>query len=265
LRDVSRELSDEGALEEDELRERRRPRVSLLARTFAGACAGALVAAILVASHAPTPQLNPALAGAAAALAVAVLPRLGWITAAVGLCLWLASPDAGQEGTAAFVVAACLPVPLLLPGAPAAWSVPGFAPLLGLAGLGPAYVAIAGQAGTWVERGALGVLGSLWIALADDTLTEPGRFALVTAAFAAAAILLPVLVRGLRLPLDLIAAGVWAGALYGALLGIGKVAAAGLDTREAVASAALAAVIAVTAAAVRRSRREARLGADPVP
>jgi hypothetical protein len=265
LRDVSRELSDEGALEEDELRERRRPRVSLLARVAAGACAGALVAAILVASHAPTTQLNPALAGAAAALAVAVLPRLGWITAAVGLCLWLASPDVGQEGTAAFVVAACLPVPLLLPGAPAAWSVPGFAPLLGLAGLGPAYVAIAGQAGTWLERGALGVLGSLWIALADDTLADPGGFALMTVAFAAAAIVLPVLVRGLRLALDLIAAGVWGGALYAALLGIENVAGPRVDARGAAAGAVLAAVIAVTAAAVRRSRSEAVLAPNPVP
>jgi hypothetical protein len=170
-----------------------------------------------------------------------------------------------QEGTAAFVVAACLPVPLLLPRAPAAWSVPGFAPLLALATVGAGYTAIAGQASPWPRRAALGALGSLWIALADDSLADPSPFALRTVAFAAAAALLPLFVRGLRLPLDLIAAGVWAGALYAALSGIEKVAGPGVDARGAAAGAALAAVIAVTAAAVRRSRREAHLGPNPVP
>jgi hypothetical protein len=265
LRGAVRELSDEGALEEDELREPRRRRVPFRARVFAGLCAGALVAAVLVASHAPADQLHPAAAAGAAALAVALLPRLGWIAAVAGLCAWLASPDVGQEGTAAYVVAACLPIPLLLPRSPAWWSVPGFAPLLALAGPGPAYTALAGQAPTWPRRAALGALGSLWIALADDTLADPGPFALTTAAFALAAILLPVLVRGLRLPLDVIAAGVWGGALYAALLGIERVAGPGADTREAAVGAALAAVIAVLAAALRRSRGEARLSPNPVP
>ena len=92
-----------------------------------------------------------------------------------------------------------------------------------------------------------------------------GDGALIGATFAVSAVLLPLLVRGLRLALDLIAAGVWAGALYAALLGIEEVARPGVDTREAAAGAALAAVIAVTAAAVRRSRGDAALGPDPVP
>jgi hypothetical protein len=170
-----------------------------------------------------------------------------------------------QEGTAAFVIAACLPVPLLLPRWPAAWSVPGFAPLLALASAGGAYSAIAGQGTTWPRRAALGVLGSLWIALADDSLADLRVFALTTVTFALAAAVLPVLVRGLRLPLDVIAAGVWGGALYAALLGIDKVAGPGADTREAASSAALAAVIAVTAAAVRRSRNDPAISPNPVP
>src|SRR4051812_46197567 len=107
LRGATRELSDEGALEEEELREPRRGRVRvpLRARLFAAGCTAALIAAVLIASDAPTAQLKPALAAGAAALAVALLPRLGWIAAAAGLCLWLASPDVNQEGTAAFVVA----------------------------------------------------------------------------------------------------------------------------------------------------------------
>jgi eukaryotic-like serine/threonine-protein kinase len=267
LRGVGRELSDEGALEEEELREpkRRRDRIGLQARVFSGIATGGLVAAVLVASDAPTTQIHPAVAGAAAALAVALLPRLGWVAAAMGLCWWLTAPEVGQEGTAAFVVAACLPVPLLLPRAPAWWAVPGFAPLLSLAGAAGGYPAIAGQAATWPHRAALGVLGSFWMALGDDTLADPRQFALTTGVFAVFAVLLPILVRGLRLALDLIAAGVWAGALYAALLGIQEVAGPGVDTREAAAGAALAAVIAVTAAAVRRSRGDAALGPDPVP
>jgi hypothetical protein len=89
--------------------------------------------------------------------------------------------------------------------------------------------------------------------------------ALTAVAFAAAAAILPLLVRGLRLALDLIAASVWAGALYAALLGIERASGPGVHARGAAAGAALAAVIAVTAAALRRSRAEAVLGPDPVP
>src|SRR3954447_4023383 len=72
LRQLARELSDEGALEADELREPRRGRVRvpLRARLFAAGCAGALIAAVLIASDAPTTQLKPAAAAGAAALAV---------------------------------------------------------------------------------------------------------------------------------------------------------------------------------------------------
>jgi eukaryotic-like serine/threonine-protein kinase len=267
LRDMARELSDEGALEDEELREGRRSRLRVpwRARLFAAACAGALVAAVLIASDAPSARLNPVVAAGAAAVAVALLPRLGWIAAAVGLGVWLSSPEVNQEGTAAFVAAACLPVPLLLPRSPAAWSLPGFAPLLALAGAGGAYPAIAGQMSTWPRRAALGVLGSLWMAMADDSLADPLPFALTTAAFALAAVMLPVLVRGLRLALDVIAAGVWGGALYAALLGIETVAGSGADTRRAAAGAALAAVIAVTAAAMRRSGDETARSPNPVP
>ncbi|HEX4735167.1 MAG TPA: serine/threonine-protein kinase [Thermoleophilaceae bacterium] len=267
LRQTTRELSDEGALEEDALRDvrPRRARVGLHARVFSGLCSGGLVAAVLIASDAPTDHLHPAVVAGAAALAVALLPRLGWVATVIGLCAWLASADVGEEGTAAYVVAACLPVPVLLPRAPAWWSVPGFAPLLGLAGAPGAYVAIAGQALTWPRRLALGALGSFWIALAGDTLADLQKFALTTATFAVAAALLPVLVRGLRLAMDLVAAGVWAGALYAALLGIERLPGSGADTRAAAVGAACAAVIAVTAAAIRRSRAEAALGHNPVP
>src|SRR5215212_3574857 len=78
----------EGALEEDELRDgaRRRTRVGLRERVFAGLCSGGLVAAVLIASDAPSDQLHPAVAAGAAALVVALLPRIGWLAAAIGVC-----------------------------------------------------------------------------------------------------------------------------------------------------------------------------------
>src|SRR5204862_309072 len=85
LRGRARELSDAGALEEEELRERPRgrQRVGWQARLFAGICAGALAAAVLIASHPPTAQLPAPAAAAIGALVVVLLPRLGWIAAAV--------------------------------------------------------------------------------------------------------------------------------------------------------------------------------------
>jgi eukaryotic-like serine/threonine-protein kinase len=285
LRDHARELSDEGALEEDELRERpcRRPRVAWRARLFAGATAGLLALAVLELLSPPM-TFNPAAAAGITALTVALLPRLGWIASTLVMCGWLASPAVARDGMAAVLLAVCLPVPFLLARSPASWSVPGFAPLLAAAGLGPAYAAVAGQASTWGRRAALGAIGWLWIAVAEAAIRAPLVFGLadgqrernywmhdgwralahavgppfasptmLTAlAFALAAVLLPLLVRGLRLALDLIAAGVWAGALYAALVGIERLAGPTVHARGAAAGALLAAVTAVAAAAYRR-------------
>ena len=210
------------------------------------------------------------------------------------LCAWLA---VAREGMAAVLLAACLPIPFLLPRSPASWTLPAAAPLLGLAGLGAAYPAVAGQLSTWGRRAALGAIGWLWLALAEAAIKAPLMFgladgqrardswlhdgwhalthaiapifaaptALAALAFAVAAATLPLLVRGLRLPLDMIASAVWAGGLYAALLGIQQLAGPGAHARGAAAGAALAAVIAVTAAAVRRARGEAAQGPDRVP
>ena len=299
LRDHARELSDEGALEAEELREdalRRRPRVRWSARLFAGATAGLLTLAVLE-LLAPAMTFNPLAAAGISAATVALLPRLGWIAAALTLCAWLASPAVARDGTAVVLLAAFLPIPLLLARSPASWTVPGLAPLLGVAGLGPAYPALAGQESTWARRAALGAIGWLWLALAEAAIKTPLLYgmadgqrtrsywvhdgwralahavapvfttpaALTALAFATAAAVLPLVVRGLRLPLDLIAAAVWAGALYATSMGIGKLSGPGVHARGAAAGAVLAAAIAVTAAALRRRRRKAALGPDPVP
>jgi hypothetical protein len=174
------------------------------------------------------------------------------------------------------------------------WTLPAAAPLLAIAGAGPAYVAVAGQASSWGRRAALGALGYLWIALAEAAVRSPLLFgladgqrtrsywlhdgwrafadgvtpvfatptALTAVAFAVFAALLPVLVRGVRLAADLLAAGVWAAGLYAAVTGVERVAGPGTPARGVAAGAAAAAAIAVVAAAVRRSVREAAVEAD---
>ena len=266
LRSITRELSDEGALDEDELRDDARPRlrVAPAERLLAAVSAGALVAFVLASADANL-QFQPAAAALAAAVVVALLPRLGWIAAAMGLVALLLSPSVGREGTAAYVAVGAAPVPLLLMRDPALWSLPGFAPLAAAAGLGPAYAAIAGQGASWRSRGGLGAIGWLWILLAGNSLGDPLQYGLTALAFAVAAVLLPLLVRGLRLPLDLIGALVWGGALYAAFAGIDRVSGPGAPVRDAAAGAVVAAVVAVAAAAVRRSRRDADLEPNPVP
>ncbi|HEX6023916.1 MAG TPA: serine/threonine-protein kinase, partial [Solirubrobacter sp.] len=175
---------------------------------------------------------------AAAALAVAVLPRAGWLATATAAIVLLAVE---RPGAAALAAAAALPVPLLLYRRGSAWSVPALAPLLGLAALAGAYPALAGRARGWFTRAALGALGAWWALLAASLLdrallTEPtatlAASADVDAAFdgvlsplmesgallyaavwAAAALILPWLVRGRWVALDVVGASVWAAAL----------------------------------------------------
>src|SRR5207244_7739654 len=71
---------------------------ALLARVAAGLAAGGLALAALDTFGSP-PPFSPAAAAGAAALAVALLPRIGWIAAATVLVAWLAAPTAGAPGT----------------------------------------------------------------------------------------------------------------------------------------------------------------------
>ena len=105
-------------------------------------------------------------------LAVALLPRVGWLATAVAAIVVLAleRPDA-----AVVAAAAALPVPLLLYRRGTAWSVPALAPLLGLATLAGAYPALAGRARGWFTRAALGALGAWWVLLYDVRDARPER------------------------------------------------------------------------------------------
>jgi eukaryotic-like serine/threonine-protein kinase len=157
----------EGAYDEDGVPAARPSLVATIAmRALAGLAAGALAAAGL--GLGPEPSFDVATAALIAALAVALLPRVGWVLAAIGLCGSLASSSAGLEGTALVLTAALLPIPLLLPRAGVLWSVPAIAPLLGAIGLAPLYVLVAAALGSTVwRRVGLAVAGLWWLRFAE--------------------------------------------------------------------------------------------------
>ena len=145
----------------------------------------------------------------------------------------------------------CLAVampPLLVRGAAVAWSVPALAPLLGLVGLAGAFPALAGTARSALERAALGAPAApggccspsrCWATTccsasaacprgraadgAASIAAERGRPAdrhlrrpLLLVLWAAAAVVLPWLVRGRSLAVDIVGATVWAAGLAAA-------------------------------------------------
>lgn len=263
--------------------------------------AGGLVVALalsLVPLAADVSRPDPLLGGALAAIAVGLLPRLGWLVSALVLLSWLAGP-AGQPGTALIALCGAGAIPLLLPfgGKGRAWSLPFLAPLLGAAMLAGAYPALAGQARTVWRRAALGALGFWLLALAeplarttlfygrargtqplprwDDSvggavdhalrpLLSSGMLA-TALLWAAGAALLPWLVRGRNAALDLVAGVVWAALLAAGASAIGQSFATKVpspDPRGAALGAAVAVLVAVAARTiglVRARRRAERL------
>jgi hypothetical protein len=259
------------------------PVVPLLARVAARLGAGSAAALLVLAALSqlgPEPPFSALSAAGVAGLLVSLLPRLGWIAAAVGLCLWLASPEAGRQGSALVLALAAGSAALLLPRAGALWSVPVLAPLLGLVGLAPVFVALAALAPTALRRAGLAGAGFLWLALAEPVSdrallfgapegSEPLREwqgslgaaagdvlaplasspALAPlAVWAAFALLLPLVVRGRLLALDALAAALWAAGLVAAHAALADLMAgsAGLEqARGAVAGAVGAALVAL--------------------
>ena len=158
------EVSDDGGTVAPHPLERTEPFGSLprgVDRAVGAALAGGLVAAALAWAG------QPLLGALAAVAAVAIFPRVGWLAVTVATVAMLSTDRAGA---AVLVVAAVVPVPLLLRRRGVAWSVPALAPLLGLAGLAGAYPAIAGRARGPLTRVALGALGAWWALLAAPLL-----------------------------------------------------------------------------------------------
>jgi len=248
-------------------------------RRAAGAAGAAALAAAALAWLGPAPPMDPAIGALLAGPAVLALPRVGWLAMVGAVLVWLAG-DA--PGIGLLVACAAVPVPLLLPRRPLAWSAPAAAPLLGVAALAGAWPALAGQARRWGTRAALGALGALWLVLAEalsssrlltgqprdvlaagawrDSVMDAGRDAIVpllaggtlalAALWALAAALLPLLVRGRSAALDVVAAAGWAAALAASTEALSQ--ALVLDApRGLVAGALVGATVAVGARAAR--------------
>ena len=244
--------------------EERRPRVepaTLPGRVIAGIAAGALVGWALdtlpvdVTAGGALPAFDPLPAAAAVGGAVALLPRLAWVVALVALLAGL-----GAEEVTLVVAAAAVPVVLLVPRQGTLWSLPAAAPALDVIGLAGLHPALAGQARTLTSRAALGALGFWWLTLAPivtqsdpdlASIAEPGVAALA-GLWAVAAAVLPFLVRGRRLSVDVVGATVWAAGLAAATTTIAE-ALSYTEPDGTIAASVAAGALAVLAAAFRRS------------
>ena len=199
-------------------------------RMAAGLAAAGLVAAALAWLAPPAANLAVTAPAAAAVTvaAVALLPRVGSIAAALAVVAILAGPAPG----AALLVAALVLPALSLRSGPLAWSVPALAPLLGLVGLAGVYPALAGRARTFPVRAALGALGGWWLVLVDaarsqevsrtdargaaDELLVPqltGGTLWLCVLWGVACAVLPQIVGGRHAGLDWLGATLWAAGL----------------------------------------------------
>jgi hypothetical protein len=262
----------------------------LAGRLGAGLLAGALLYG-LVAALGPDPSVSPLAAAGATALGVAVLPRIAWVIAAIALCVWFVAPGADRQGTAVVLAAAALPIPFLLFRGKLLWSVAVFAPLLGTIALAPVFIGIAALAPTAWRRAGLAAAGFFWLALGElisgqsllfgvpdgarpradwegsisaavsdalaPLLSGPALApAIVWAGFA---LLLPLVVRGRWMAVDLVAAGLWVCALIAAHVALGDLLATTteLTTARGAVAGSLGAAVLVLAAAQMNSTGDA--------
>jgi eukaryotic-like serine/threonine-protein kinase len=258
--------------------------VRLGPRLAAGLAAGGLTAAAL-AIPATAPPVGVLSAAAGVAGATALLPRIAWLVAAVGVLGWLAL-GAGLAGAALLALPPVAVTPLLLPRAGRGWSLPALAPLLGAASLAPAFLGLAGLARTPLRRAGLGAAGALWLAAAEAITGEQLLFAappavpdpslwtgsltaaatealppyLTTPALAPAllwalfAAILPLAVRGRSLGLDLARGALWAGALIATQAALPEalgLAGGAAEARGAVLGPVVALALALPAASLR--------------
>jgi len=210
----------------------RRALAASAAAVFAGWLAAHLLAPVVLA---------PAAVGMIAWLLVLLLPRIGWISLSIALAT-TAAVQGNSAGAVVVLLGAFVPV-VLMPRSATAWPLPAGAPALGMIGLAGAWPAVAGRATTkpW-RRAALGFAGYVWLVLASPlantdlyTRRAPGTpdahvwtsslgvalhdvlVPIVTSGvlagalvWALAALVLPWLIRGRSLPLDLVLSAVWA-------------------------------------------------------
>jgi hypothetical protein len=276
---LGRRRQDATVLDRGPIRDPRQDGYSIQSRSFAGLAAGGIVFACLE-TLGPTPSFSTLGAAGIAAALTALLPRIGWLAAIVGLCAWLISPEADRQGTALVLAAAAAPIPFLLPRAGVLWSVPIIAPLLGTIALAPAFVGVAALAPTPARRAGLAAAGLWWLLLGeiltgrellfgapDAALPRANWEGSISAAasdaleplltspvlapvlvWAAVAVALPLVIRGRWLVVDIVGAVLCAAALIAAHAALGDVLAAEValsHARGAVAGSVAAALLAL--------------------
>jgi eukaryotic-like serine/threonine-protein kinase len=262
-------------------------RLPALGRVLSALGVGALGLVALVATGAPAPLAALALVPG---LLAAGRPQPAYGLQLALVVLWLLI-GAGDPGTA--ILIALLGAPLLAPQIEGeVIALPGLAPLLGLIGLGPVYPALAGLTRGAGGRALLGGTGYLWLAaweeLAHRTLllgpvaNPPAQwtgsastaFSDVVAplldgsvlagagAFAIAALVLPILIRGRAPVIDAIGALIWAAGVISVL----RLINGGTSPPDLLFGALLAAVLAallVRRFGVPESYTERRLDEGP--
>jgi hypothetical protein len=131
-----------------------------LARLLAAAAAACATAWFAAGVLSPAPVV-PVVAVLAAGLAVAVLPRLGWLALVmIGAGLLIEQDSAGG---ALVLLLAIAPTAILLLRHPVCWPLPATVPGLALLGLAGIWPALAGRASSAWERLVLGAAGWLWL------------------------------------------------------------------------------------------------------
>jgi hypothetical protein len=138
------------------------PSVPRLSRLTAGLAAAAL-AAWLVVSLLHGSTVAAAACAVAGGVAVAFLPRAGWL--GLALVAGVALVAQGRSGTGALVVIGALVPVALLPTHPARWPLAAVAPALGAIWLAGAWPALAARAPSSWQRAALGAIGWIWLTL----------------------------------------------------------------------------------------------------
>jgi eukaryotic-like serine/threonine-protein kinase len=259
-----------------------------VSRGLAGIAAAGCATWLAKVPLAPAP-LAPAAAGLIAGGLTLLLPRIGWLTLAAAAAA--AAISQSRPGIALLILIAMLVPVVLMILRPTAWALAAGAPALGLVGLAGAWPALAGRAGTAWRRAALAAAGWVFLLLATPMggrvlylpaivpVPPPARWAgslydtvhqvllpIATSGALAGALpwalgaaVLPWLVRGRSLAVDVLAAVVWsafvvaaATAATAAVHGGGTVRAAPTATLGAVVAAAAA--LAPTALTAWRSR-----------
>jgi hypothetical protein len=243
----------------------------------------------------PQPPVSPWW-GTLAGVAVAIVPRGGWIASAATAVFWLAL--AGQPGAALLLALAFAAVPIALPRSPSLWSLPALAPALGVLGLAPAFPALAGQAKNAWRRGALAALGLWWVLLGEALfgrrlllgvaagtrdraawqgspadavghalapLLRSGALTLAVV-WAVAAVALPVVGRGRSVSFAIFIAGVWALLAAGATAELAHLLRGypvSFDPLWLLPGAVIAALVAVAGSAARRRKTVATRAFEP--